>query len=93
MIGVVISMDTKKKLNEKIDELDNEFDNLKNNNQLDINSIEDLALKIVENVNIIINNHIEELLSEKLDEKELINKKNKNGKNKDINKKTLEKEN
>jgi len=85
MIGVVISMDTKKKLNEKIDELDNEFDNLKNNNQLDINSIEDLALKTVENVNIIINNHIEELLSEKLDEKELINKKNKNGKNKDIN--------
>lgn len=78
-------MDTKKKLNEKIDELDNEFDNLKNNNQLDINSIEDLALKTVENVNIIINNHIEELLSEKLDEKELINKKNKNGKNKDIN--------
>ena len=85
MIGVVISMDTKKKLNEKIDELDNEFDNLKSNNQLDINSIEDLALKTVENVNIIINNHIEELLSEKLDEKELINKKNKNGKNKDIN--------
>lgn len=78
-------MNTKKKLNEKIDELDNEFDNLKNNNQLDINSIEDLALKTVENVNIIINNHIEELLSEKLDEKELINKKNKNGKNKDIN--------
>ena len=78
-------MDTKKKLNEKIDELDNEFDNLKNNNQLDINSIEDLALKTVENVNIIINNHIEELLSEKLDEKELINKKNKNSKNKDIN--------
>lgn len=77
MIGVVISMDTKKKLNEKIDELDNEFDNLKNNNQLDINSIEDLALKTVENVNIIINNHIEELLSEKLDEKELINKKTK----------------
>ena len=78
-------MDTKKKLNEKINELDNEFDNLKSNNQLDINSIEDLALKTVENVNIIINNHIEELLSEKLDEKELINKKNKNGKNKDIN--------
>ena len=78
-------MDAKKKLNEKIDELDNGFDNLRNNNELDINSIEDLALKTVDDVNNIINNHIEELVSEKLDEKELITKKNKIGKNKDIN--------
>lgn len=78
-------MDVKKKLNEKIDELDNGFDNLRNNNELDINSIEDLALKTVDDVNNIINNHIEELVSEKLDEKELISKKNKIGKNKDIN--------
>ena len=78
-------MDAKKKLNEKIDELDNGFDNLRNNNELDINSIEDLALKTVDDVNNIINNHIEELVSKKLDEKELITKKNKNGKNADIN--------
>ena len=78
-------MNTKKKLNEKIDELDNGFDNLRNNNELDINSIEDLALKTVDDVNNIINNHIEELVSEKLGEKELITKKNKIGKNKDIN--------
>lgn len=78
-------MDAKKKLNEKIDELDNGFDNLRNNNELDINSIEDLALKTVDDVNNIINNHIEELVSEKLGEKELITKKNKIGKNKDIN--------
>ena len=78
-------MDAKKKLNEKIDELDNGFDNLRNNNELDINSIEDLALKTVDDVNNIINNHIEELVSEKLDEKELITKKNKIGKNRDIN--------
>ena len=78
-------MDAKKKLNEKIDELDNGFDNLRNNNELDINSIEDLALKTVDDVNNIINNHIEVLVSEKLDEKELITKKNKIGKKKDIN--------
>ena len=78
-------MDAKKKLNEKIDELDNGFDNLRNNNELDINSIEDLALKTVDDVNNIINNHIEVLVSEKLDEKELITKKNKIGKNRDIN--------
>jgi len=78
-------MNTKKKLNDKIDEFDNGFDNLRNNNELDINSIEDLALKAVEDVNIIISNHIAEVLSKKLDEKELISKKNKNGKNKDTN--------
>ena len=78
-------MDAKKKLNEKIDELDNGFDNLRNNNELDINSIEDLALKTVDDVNNIINNHIEELVSEKLDEKELISKKNRNGETKDSN--------
>lgn len=68
-------MDTRKKLKEEIDELDNDFDNLIKNKKLDINSIEDLALKTVENVNSIINNHIEELLSKKIDEKDLISKK------------------
>lgn len=84
MIGV-ISMDTKKKLKVEIDELDNDFDNLIKDNKLDINSIEDLSLKTLENVNSIINAHIEELLSKKLNEKELISKKKKNGKKKDLN--------
>lgn len=78
-------MDTKKKLKVEIDELDNDFDNLIKDNKLDINSIEDLALKTLENVNSIINAHIEELLSKKLNEKELISKKKKNGKKKDLN--------
>ncbi len=78
-------MDTRKKLKEEIDELDNDFDNLIKNKKLDINSIEDLALKTVENVNSIINNHIEELLSKKIDEKDLISKKKKSGKKKDLN--------
>ena len=52
-------MDTRKKLKEEIDELDNDFDNLIKNKKLDINSIEDLALKTVENVNSIINNQID----------------------------------
>ena len=78
-------MDTRKKLKEEIDELDNDFDNLIKNKKLDINSIEDLALKTVENVNSIINNHIEELLSKKIDEKDLISKKKKSGKKKNLN--------
>lgn len=78
-------MDTKKKLKEEIDELNNDFDNLIKDNKLDINSIEDLTLKTVENVNIIINNYIEELLSKKLKEKELISKKKRNGEKKDLN--------
>lgn len=78
-------MDTKKKLKVEIDELDNDFDNLIKDNKLDINSIEDLSLKTLENVNSIINAHIEELLSKKLNEKELISKKKKNGKKKDLN--------
>ena len=78
-------MDTRKKLKEEIDELDNDFDNLIKNKKLDISSIGDVALKTVENVNSIINKHIEELLSKKIDEKDLISKKKKSGKKKDLN--------
>lgn len=78
-------MDTKKILNEKIDKLDDEFDKLIKDNKLDINSIESIALESVGDLKSIINEHIEELIVKRIDEKELINKKNKNGKKKNIN--------
>lgn len=74
-------MDTKKLVQEKIIELDNNFDNLILTNKLDINSIEDIAMKNIEDYKQIINTHIEDLIFEKIDEKKLVAKKNKNGVN------------
>ncbi len=78
-------MNTKREINNKINELDNNFDKLITEDKLSIDSIESLGLKSIEDVKAIINKHIEELLIEKIDEKELIIKKNRNGKKKDIN--------
>ena len=74
-------MDTNKLIQEKITELDKNFDKLILTNKLNINSIEDIAIKNIEDYKKIINNHIEDLIFKKIDEKELINKKNENGKN------------
>ena len=74
-------MDTKKIIQEKITELDNNFDKLVLTNKLNINSIEDIAMKNIEDYKQIINTHIEDLILKKINEKELIVKKNENGKN------------
>lgn len=74
-------MNTTKLVQEKIIELDNNFDNLILTNKLDINSIEDIAMKNIEEYKQIINTHIEDLIFEKIDEKKLIAKKNENGVN------------
>ena len=74
-------MDTKKIIQEKIIELDNNFDKLILTNKLNINSIEDIAMKNIEDYKQIINTHIEDLIFKKINEKELIVKKNENGKN------------
>ena len=74
-------MDTKKIIQEKITELDNDFDKLVLTNKLNINSIEDIAMKNIEDYKQIINTHIEDLIFKKINEKELIVKKNENGKN------------
>ena len=66
---------------EKITELDNNFDKLILTNKLNINSIEDIAMKNIEDYKQIINTHIEDLIFNKINEKELIGKKNENGKN------------
>lgn len=74
-------MNTTKLVQEKIIELDNNFDNLILTNKLDINSIEDIAMKNIEEYKQIINTHIENLIFGKIDEKKLIAKKNENGVN------------
>ena len=74
-------MNTKKIIQEKITELDNNFDKLVLTNKLNINSIEDIAMKNIEDYKQIINTHIEDLILKKINEKELIVKKNENGKN------------
>lgn len=74
-------MDTRKIIQEKITELDNDFDKLVLTNKLNISSIEDIAMKNIEDYKQIINIHIEDLILKKINEKELISKKNENGKN------------
>ena len=74
-------MDTRKIIQEKITELDNDFDKLVLTNKLNINSIEDINMKNIEDYKQIINIHIEDLILKKINEKELIAKKNENGKN------------
>lgn len=78
-------MDTTKLIETKINELDSDFSKLLDGNKLNIGKIEDLAVNSIEECKKIINNHIEELILSKIDEKDLIIKKNKNGKKKDMN--------
>jgi hypothetical protein len=72
-----------KKINTK--DLDEIFDNLVSEDKLNIDSIEELMLTELEDYKKELRLHIEELLSNKLNEKKLITKKNKNGKKKDTN--------
>lgn len=74
-------MDTKKLIQEKITELDNNFDKLILTNKLNINSIKDITMKNIGDYKQIINTHIEDLILKKINEKELVVKKNNNGKN------------
>lgn len=74
-------------MSKKIDtkDLDDMFDNLVLEEKLNIDSIEQLMLTEIEDYKKELRLHIEELLSNKVDEKKLINKKNKSGKKKDLN--------
>lgn len=78
-------MNSKEKIEKKINEIDENFDRLVSSNSLDIKSIEDLALQGIEECAKIINNHIENLVMEKIDERDLVSKKNENGKKGGIN--------
>ena len=64
--------------------LDKKFADLIQDNALDINTIEDLALNSINEYKQYVHQHIEELLQTMVDEHKLIVKKNKNGKIVDI---------
>ena len=61
------------------------FDILVKEDKLNINTIEDLMIENIENYKKELNNHVEDLLKNHVNEKELIIKKNKNGKKKGLN--------
>lgn len=69
-------------MSKKIDtkDLDEQFEKLVSEDKLDIDSIEKIMLTDIEEYKKELKSHIEELLSTKINEKELISKKNKNGK-------------
>ena len=77
-------MDAQKLIGIEINKLDNEFNKLLKNDQLNISEIESLSINTVEECKQIINNHIERLVMSKIDEQQLISKKNKNGKKRDL---------
>ena len=78
-------MNTIKQIEKNLINLDSNFNKLISNNSLDINSIEELAVNSINDCANVNNNHIEELISKNINEQELINKKNKSGKKKDLN--------
>ena len=80
MIGVISIMN--KKI--KFDDLTKKFDNLVNEDKLNINSIEDLMINDIEDYKKMQREHIENLIKSHINEKELINKRNVNGKKKDL---------
>lgn len=70
-----------KKINTK--EFDERFEKLLDKEKLDINTIEQIMEEEIKDYRKELKYHLEELLSKKINEKELISKKNKNGKKKD----------
>lgn len=75
-------MNAQKLIGIEINKLDNEFNKLLKNDKLNISEIESLSINTVEECKQIINNHIERLVMSKIDEQQLISKKNRNGKKK-----------
>ena len=68
-----------------INEFTKEFDELVSQDKLNINSLEDIMINSITNYEKELRIQVEELLKNHINEKELINKKNKNGKKKDLN--------
>ncbi len=75
-------MDAKKKITQNLDKLDEQFERLVSDDKLDVGNLENLLLDNLENYQQFLNEHTEDLLKTKIDEKKLINKKKKNGKKK-----------
>ena len=64
----------------EFDNLTKQFDELSKEEKLNINSIEELMVRDIEQYKELQKEHIEKLLQNNINEKELITKKNKNGK-------------
>ena len=78
-------MSIRKELNNSITEMEEKFAQLVNEKCLSINNIEELSFNSSKKCEELINNHLSELVKKNINEKELIIKKNKNGKKKDTN--------
>jgi len=71
-------------MNNNFNNLDKDFSELKNNDKLNIFSIEDILIKNIDEYKKELHHHIEELLQKQVDENKIIIKKNKNGEIVDI---------
>ena len=78
-------MKIEEKIKNEIKDYNEKFTELVNDNKLNISTIEDLLLDNYKLHQKNMNQYTEELLSQKIEEKKLISKKNKNGKRTDIN--------
>ena len=72
-------MRTIEQFEKNINNLDANFNELISNDNLDINSIEELAMNSIDDCKSIINTRIEELISKSINEHELITKKTRVG--------------
>ena len=63
----------------------NQFDELVADGKMNINTLEQLMVDNIEEYKKDLHQHVEEILSTHINEKELIDKKNKNGKKKGLN--------
>ncbi len=73
-------------INEKyLDKLTEDFDYLVSKEKMNINSLEDIMVSNINEYERELRLHVEELLKSHINEKDLISKKNKNGKKKDTN--------
>ena len=68
----------------QLKQYEQEFDDLIEKNEMNISNIENLMTNRVDNFKHELLKHTEELIIQKINEKKLISKKNKNGKTKDI---------
>ena len=78
---IVVMIDEK---NNEFDKLTEQFDKLVKEEKLNINFIEELMVNDIEKYKELQKEHIEKLLQNHINEKELISKKNKNGKKKNL---------
>ena len=81
----MISMYSITNIQENLEAFDDNFIKLLTNDKLNINLIEELLIQNIDEYKQFMNNHVEELMINKINEEKLISKKNNNGTKKDSN--------